>query len=145
MWLKLHFQQGTIRHTGLSCTLKEDGAWTCYCSTGVPIVFELGLLVRPDIIHSFSGDDTDVDVVARAQVVHDPGLDGGPHQILGLLHLKAARRWDRDGIRTSEVTDSSRPLLHRYLHVGFEAVFKDAKSREITGSCVKNPTESVPK
>lgn len=84
---------------------KEDGSWTRHCSTVVPIVFELGLLVRSDVIHSVFGDDTDVDVVARAEVVHDAGLDGGSYQLLGPLHLKAARRLDYDRIRTGEVTE----------------------------------------
>lgn len=42
----------------------ESASTQTMTGTGVPVVFELGLPVRSDVVHSLFGDDTDVDVVA---------------------------------------------------------------------------------
>lgn len=62
----------------------------------VPVVLVLGLLVRPDVVHSPVGDDTEVDVVAWAQVVQDPCLDGRTHQLLGLVQLRSGHSMRTD-------------------------------------------------
>lgn len=54
---------------------------------GPPAVCELGLLVGSDVVHSLPADDTHVDVMARAEVAHDSGVDGQTHQLLRFLHL----------------------------------------------------------
>lgn len=55
---------------------------------GLPVVFELWLLVRSDVVDSLSGDDTYIDVVAWAEVTHDARMDCNTHQLLRLLQLR---------------------------------------------------------
>lgn len=65
-----------------------------YTCTGLPIVSELGHLVGSYIVHSFFGDDTDIDVVAWAEVIHNSSMDGHTHQLLRLLQLRGERHVD---------------------------------------------------
>lgn len=54
----------------------------------LPNVSVLWLLVGSDVVHSGSGDDTNIDVTARAEVAHDACVNGSPHQILRRLQLR---------------------------------------------------------
>lgn len=49
-----------------------------------PDSFLVGFVMGPDVVHLALGDDTQVDVAARTQVVEDAGSDGVSHQLLGL-------------------------------------------------------------
>lgn len=47
----------------------------------------VGLIVGPDVVQLALGDDAQVNVAARAQVVKDARGDGVSHQPLGVLLL----------------------------------------------------------
>lgn len=65
-----------------------------HTDTCVPVVFVLWLLVGSDVVHSLLGDDTDVDVVAWAEVVHDAWFNSSSHQLLRRLQLRETEiRW----------------------------------------------------
>lgn len=48
----------------------------------------VGFVVGSDVVHLALGDDTQVDVAARTQVVEDAGSDGVSHQLLSLSLLQ---------------------------------------------------------
>lgn len=60
-------------------------------SGGPPVVSVLGLLEASDVVHSLSGDDTQVSVAARAEVTHDACMDGDTQQFLRLVQLTVNR------------------------------------------------------
>lgn len=57
----------------------------------LPDTLLVGLVVGSQVVHLALGDDTQVDVAARAQVVEDTGRDGVTHQPLGLVLLRGER------------------------------------------------------
>lgn len=55
----------------------------------------VGFVVGSDVVHLALGDDTQVDVAARTEVVEDSGSDGVSHQLLGfgLLQRNNNTHW----------------------------------------------------
>lgn len=77
----------------------------------LPLVPELRLLIRSDIIHSFFGDDTNVDVVSGAEVTHDSSADGETHELLRFLQLKERRRKQRNNENGGQQTERKEALI----------------------------------
>lgn len=52
----------------------------------------VGFVVGSDVVHLALGDDTQVNVAARTQVVEDSGSDGVSHQLLGIGLLQRTQQ-----------------------------------------------------
>lgn len=65
------------------CSIHLSVTWA-----NIPGIFVLRLLEGSDVVHSLLGDDTDVDVVAGAEITHDACMNGISHQLLRLLQLR---------------------------------------------------------
>lgn len=52
-----------------------------------PDALLIGLVMGSDVVHLALGNNTQVDVASRAQVIEDPCGDGIPDQLLGLFLL----------------------------------------------------------
>lgn len=57
-----------------------------------PDALLVGLIMGPQVVHLALGDNTQVNVAARAQVIKDTCSDGIPHQLLGRLLLQKRHR-----------------------------------------------------
>lgn len=84
----------------LSLSLHPHKLWLVIC---MPVVFVLWLPVRSDVVHSLFGDDTNVDVVAWAEVVHDACLNSSSHQLLRRLQLREDRSQNETGAKRDDI------------------------------------------
>ena len=77
-------QQGTVNHQACH---SRNTSWPDQRCWRLPDALDSSLLLRSDVVHLVSSDDTKIDVWTRAKVVEHASWDRITHQQHGLTHL----------------------------------------------------------